>query len=139
MPASYVEKNEQQYAHSGRGGAGNYYSPKELSETGRFSDAHRSHIPGDGTQPPASSVGAAASSEPPSYSTASTGSGATKSWGRGGAGNMSYGMMEDEERAARRKLQEDEAKEKLKAEVERGVGETLAMPQKAKLPAAEPL
>lgn len=47
-------------------------------------------------------------------------------------------MFEDEERAARKRIRENEAREKLKAEVEKGVKESLAMPQKAKLPGEEP-
>jgi len=61
-----------------------------------------------------------------------------KSWGRGGVGNMTFGMADDEVRAAERRMQQEKIKEKLKADVEKGVKESLAMPQKAKLPGGEP-
>ncbi|KAK4997992.1 hypothetical protein LTR28_013803, partial [Elasticomyces elasticus] len=57
-PAAHAppSSTQQSYAHTGRGGAGNYYSPSDLRATGHFSDAHRSHIVGDdGTLAPASS------------------------------------------------------------------------------------
>lgn len=135
LPAEYSEKEEQQYAHTGRGGAGNLYSPKDLSQSGHFSDAHRSHILGDGTQPPANSMEAVGGSQPPSYNAAQSSSSisSTRTYGRGGAGNWSFGVSEDEERAARKRMQEIEAKEKLEVDVENQVKESLAMPQKAKL------
>lgn len=32
VPPDIAERSEAQYAHTGRGGAGNYYSPRELTE-----------------------------------------------------------------------------------------------------------
>lgn len=138
VPSDYSSREEQQYAHTGRGGMGNWYSPKELSEKGRFNDAHRSHILGEGTQPPANTVDQSNGSAPPSYSAAEAPRETTRTYGRGGAGNWSFGVSESEERAARKRIQDDQAREKLKADVEKGVGESLAMPQKAKLPGGEP-
>jgi hypothetical protein len=43
-PPDLAERSEAQYAHTGRGGAGNYYSPKNLAEQGSFSGAQTSHI-----------------------------------------------------------------------------------------------
>ncbi|GAB7358018.1 hypothetical protein MBLNU230_g0183t1 [Neophaeotheca triangularis] len=141
-----MAREEQQYAHSGRGGAGNYYSPKELSETGKFSDAQRSHILGDGTAEPAE-AGAAGGEQPHSYSAApraagsSTGSGAVGKQGRGGAGNISYGLNEQDEARARWYLQREEEqrrRKELSQDVEKGVKESLAEPPKAKLPGGQP-
>jgi predicted transcriptional regulator len=44
LPPDIAERSEAQYAHTGRGGAGNYYSPKDLAEHGNFSGAQTSHI-----------------------------------------------------------------------------------------------
>ena len=44
VPPDIAERSEAQYAHTGRGGAGNYYSPRDLVETGNFSGAQTSHI-----------------------------------------------------------------------------------------------
>jgi hypothetical protein len=44
IPPDIAERSEAQYAHTGRGGAGNYYSPRELVEQGKFSGAQTSHI-----------------------------------------------------------------------------------------------
>ena len=44
IPPDIAERTEAQYAHTGRGGAGNYYSPRDLVETGNFSGAQTSHI-----------------------------------------------------------------------------------------------
>ncbi|KAH9843319.1 Protein of unknown function (DUF3602) [Teratosphaeria destructans] len=128
---------EQQYAHTGRGGSGNYYSPQELRSKGHFTDAHRSHILGDGTRPPAESADAHdAGSEPPSYIMAQSTAQSPRKIGRGGAGNISFGVTEDEERAARKRLEQQEHQEKLKAEIEKGVHDSLAMPPPVKLAAA---
>ncbi|KAK5696035.1 hypothetical protein LTR97_008455 [Elasticomyces elasticus] len=123
---------EQKYAHSGRGGAGNYYSPQDLSQTGVFSDAHRSHVLGDGTQAPSGSA-------PPSYTTTTAPtSGSNRTVGRGGAGNWGFGSSESEERAAREKAEEDERRKQVQAEVEKKVESALAEPPKAKLAGNEP-
>ena len=135
-----MEKEEQQYAHTGRGGMGNYYSPKELSQTGHFSDAHRSHILGDGTLPPvdAADKSGGSTGAPPSYNTAQPAAEQTRTVGRGGAGNFFFGVSESEEKAARKRIEEEKRREKLKEDIERGVQDQLAMPPKAKLPGGEP-
>lgn len=51
---------------------------------------------------------------------------------------MTFGMADDEVRAAEKRMQQEKIKEILKADVEKGVKESLAMPQKAKLPGGEP-
>lgn len=130
LPAVNTDCQEQQYAHTGRGGIGNWYSPKELKEKGHFSDAHRSHILGDGTQAPADSTDSGA---PPSYNTAAPSVETTRTYGRGGAGNFSFGVSEGEERMARKRMQQEETKEKLKADIEKDVQDSLAMPEKAKI------
>lgn len=118
---SGAAREEQQYAYTGRGGAGNYYVPKELEQTGHFSNAHRSHILGDGTLAPGGNDKDAKVTP-------------ARWQGRGGAGNFAWDVVQDEERAAQKKLEADREKEaKLKAEVERGVEASIAMPEKAKL------
>lgn len=121
-------RNEPQYAHSGRGGAGNFYSPKELSQNGQYKDTDF----GNGTQD-----SRLATADP--FSNAKPLSGPTRTYGRGGVGNYTYDASENQEQALRRRIQEDEDKQqKLKADIEAGVKETLAMPPKAKLPGEQP-
>ena len=129
-------KEEPKFAHTGRGGMGNYYSPEELSQTGHFSDAHRSHIPGDGTQQPPTEPGRE-STGPPSYSTTQASAAPTRMVGRGGAGNFSFGVSESEERAARKRMADEKKREVLTGEIEKGVKEQLAVPPKAKLSGVE--
>jgi len=133
VPPADIKRDEQQYAHTGRGGMGNFYSPKELNQSGNFSDAHRSHIPGDGTLAPTEG-----SDAPPSYNAVSANAEPARKTGRGGAGNYAIGINEAETRAARRRHEEDERQAKLKEDIEKGVQETLAFPSKAKLPDGEP-
>lgn len=138
LPSDYLERDEQQYAHTGRGGAGNYYSPKELSQTGNFSGAGSSHILGEGTVPPASSSSGRRGSAVGNGSSAQPAQEPMRTYGRGGAGNYAYGVSESEERAARKRMEDEQKREQLKADIEKGVKENLAMPQKAKLPGGEP-
>lgn len=132
--AALPTDTEQPYAHSGRGGAGNYYSPKDLTAKGHFSDAHRSHIVGDGTLAPSEST---TNSAPPSYNSVDGPKAEpTRIFGRGGAGNYMFGVSEGEERAAKKKMEEEEQKQQLTAMIEKGVTSGLAMPEQAKLPNA---
>lgn len=119
LPSDYLNREEQQYALSGRGGAGNYYSPKELSQTGRFSSARTGT--GSGSAPQAQGM-----------------TEQSRTYGRGGAGNHYFGERERAALDAEKRRQEDQFREKLKQDIERGVKEHLAMPPKAKLPAGEP-
>lgn len=95
------------YAHHSRGGAGNYYSPSNLRENGRF---------GDTTSP---------GSFPNMNYTARTP-------GRGGAGNYILGTAEDEA-TSRRAQDQEQRRSELEEEVRASVFEQLALPKKAKL------
>lgn len=130
VPPDIAEKGEAQYAHTGRGGAGNYYSPQDLSQTGNFSGAQTSHILGDGTPAPSDNVR-------PAAAPAVTGGPIPKT-GRGGAGNYDFGINEAERKAARQHEEADRRQQRLKEDVEQGVKENLAFPSKAKLPGGEP-
>lgn len=103
---------------------GNYYSPKELSEKGHFGGADTSHILGDGTPAPAP----APSSDAP----------VVRTTGRGGMGNFMFGVSDSEQQAARKKVEDEKKAEALKKDIEKGVEDRLATPEKAKLPAQEP-
>lgn len=128
-------RQDQQYAHSGRGGAGNYYSPRELEETGSFNDT----LPtGLGAASNASASTAAGSSVPAGQN-GNAASEPVRRYGRGGAGNMSFGVTEDEARVYRKRREEEEQRqEKLKADVEANVNAILMEPPRARLPAVKP-
>lgn len=129
--------HNQQYAHMGRGGAGNYYSPWELQMRGEFTGAGTSHVLGDGTPQPKSQETESQGGAPKVEETGKDA--ATGYRGRGGAGNYSFGVSESEERAIRKKIEdENNKKEALRDNIEKGVEEGLARPEKARLPAGEP-
>ncbi|EME48601.1 hypothetical protein DOTSEDRAFT_67592, partial [Dothistroma septosporum NZE10] len=122
---------EQQYAYKGRGGAGNWYSPKDLSDTGVYKDFGLSQRIGDGVN--------AVGHEPLPQDNAGA-SEQVRKLGRGGAGNYAaYDASEGQTRAQEKKLEADrEAREMVKANVEEKVKSTLVEPPRAKLAGAEP-
>lgn len=136
LPPDIAEKGEPQYAHTGRGGAGNYYSPQDLTQTGNFAGAQTSHILGDGTPAPADDARPAAA--PAVGGMGSAVGGVTPKTGRGGAGNFDFGINEAERKAAREHEQADHKQQQLRDDVEKGVKDQLAFPSKARLPGAEP-
>jgi hypothetical protein len=113
--------HNQEYAHTGRGGSGNYYSPRELIATGTFEGVGTSHLLGDGTPAPVVSDAKSGGGERVGLG----GGGGAIRVGRGGAGNFLVGGGGDE----RVKLQEDE----VKRDVEKGVDDMLSRPEKARL------
>ncbi|GAB7352061.1 hypothetical protein MBLNU459_g2568t1 [Dothideomycetes sp. NU459] len=124
--------HSQQYAHMGRGGAGNYYSPRALQATGAFEGAGTSHVLGDGTPEGRAVLAAAAAAKEPVVT-------GPVYRGRGGAGNYAFGVTESEERRSRKKYEEEEArKAAIRDGAEKGVDEGLAMPEKARLGGPEP-
>lgn len=72
-----------QYAYSGRGGAGNYYSPAALSQQGTFSTT-------PSTAATSSSHSEAATAIPAPASDSASASASVPFAGRGGAGNYSF-------------------------------------------------
>jgi hypothetical protein len=92
----------------GRGGAGNWYSPKDLSQTGKF-ETSPEQAPGDGK---------IADKEVTSES---------RHRGRGGAGNFIW-IDEDEEKANQQK---EEMEIELKEIIAKDVEEGLARPDRA--------
>jgi hypothetical protein len=118
--------HNQEYAHTGRGGAGKYYSPRELKATGKFEGADTSHVLGDGTPAPKSDKDKATKE--------ATGI----RYGRGGMGNF-FGGEEDAAGKARERQEEEVRKqEELKQQIEKGVDGVLSRPEKARLPGGEP-
>lgn len=120
-------REEQQYAHSGRGGAGNYYSPKELSDTGVYKDSGLGKKVGDGVDTIGNEPVPQAKEE-------------VRKVGRGGAGNYAaFDSSEGQTRALEKRLEADRAmREMVKADVEEKVKSTLAEPPRAKLAGVEP-
>lgn len=111
IPLEYTRHEGQTYAHMGRGGMGNYYSPKESNRSGEVKDSRTLKDRGvveDSNQ-------------------------AAKTYGRGGAGNYAVSLSINEERAARERQAEERTREKLRQDVENGVQQHLALPPKAKL------
>lgn len=111
VASDYFDREPAQYASSGRGGMGNLYDPKHLKDT----------MPAPGGEP-----------------TNRSGNAPTRTYGRGGAGNYAFGLGENEERAAQKTAEEEQSREKLKQDIERGVMKQLATPPKAKLAGGEP-
>ncbi|KAF2197427.1 hypothetical protein GQ43DRAFT_435156 [Delitschia confertaspora ATCC 74209] len=127
------------YAHMGRGGAGNWYQPTELQKAGTFtssstfdptSSGHSSSGPTDSTALPTSSK--------PQISTPWHPEGQEMPIaraGRGGAGNFVWrekgeGESEEQRREREREVEREMEKEKerVRGEVERGVEEGLKRP-----------
>ncbi|KIW01072.1 uncharacterized protein PV09_07363 [Verruconis gallopava] len=98
----------QEYAHMGRGGAGNWYSPKDLSQTGKF-DTSPEQLSSESR-----SIDKDATSE-------------SRHRGRGGAGNFIWSSEEETNVEKRRKEVEIELKEM----VAKGVEAELAPPPRA--------
>ncbi|KAH7135861.1 hypothetical protein B0J11DRAFT_519416 [Dendryphion nanum] len=104
-----------EYAHMGRGGSGNWYQPRELEQSGSF-------------QQPVDSTAAPSTNTKPNISTPwhpDTQEMPVARAGRGGAGNF---VWKDEEREARKKAEEEKAKERVSEGVERDVEAGLAKP-----------
>ncbi|KAF2415964.1 hypothetical protein EJ08DRAFT_703765 [Tothia fuscella] len=94
----------QDYAHMGRGGAGNWFSPKELSTTGTFI------TPTD----PTTSTKADKSTEAEIVTE-------TRHRGRGGAGNFIWSQEEEERRKRGEETKEIELKDMVARDVEMGL------------------
>jgi hypothetical protein len=134
---------QEQYAHMGRGGAGNWYSPRELSKTGEFTSSSRGPENGEAASATATATataggvtsvgvredaGRAMHSHSPIFSPAASSQQQlpTARFGRGGAGNMTWEdpahtiaeRQRREEEEARRK---EEVSKNVVADVEKGL------------------
>lgn len=117
-----------QYAYAGRGGAGNYYSPKEMSENGTSKDLEAGEILGDGVN----SLGGGRFPRGMGSSwTKSAEAEAPRTYGRGGAGNYALNARENKE--PEKQQEEEQKKAQLKLDIEQGVEASLAVPPKARL------
>lgn len=103
-----------QYAFKSRGGAGNWYSPKELAATGSFESG----------QPAASSLTRLKTEQTP----------VVRMTGRGGAGNFTYAQGQAEHDAQKLQAEQDEKIQRIQAEVAKGIESKLAVPAKAHTP-----
>ncbi|KAI8936702.1 hypothetical protein NX059_007094 [Plenodomus lindquistii] len=104
----------QDYAHMGRGGAGNWYQPAELSKEGTFTQpADATAIP-TGAKPQVSTPWHPEGQEMPVARS-----------GRGGAGNF---VWKSEEQARKAREEEERRKEAVRQGVERDVEAGLAKP-----------
>lgn len=121
---STVPREQREHAYSGRGGSGNWYSPKELHQNGTFKDLVLGGSPASKDNNTTNIT----------TTTNNNSSSVTRKVGRGGAGNMTFGVTEDEERALRRSQEEQQKGKEISSHVEATVNATLAEPPKAKLP-----
>lgn len=128
------EPQEQEYAHMGRGGAGNWYSPAELNSTGTYvSNAKPQLTPSSNGASKASTLFGDPTLAPASQAALSEQELAAGHRGRGGAGNFIWRSGAEE--GAKAKAEEERLKkagkieEKVIADVEAG----LAMPGRAKV------
>lgn len=126
-----VSREQREHAYSGRGGSGNWYSPKELHQNGTFQDL----VLGGSPAPQDNNTTNITTTNNNNNSSSSS---VTRKLGRGGAGNMTFGVTEDEERALRRCQEEQQKGKDISSHVEATVNATLAEPPKAKLPAGPP-
>ncbi|OAK99216.1 hypothetical protein IQ06DRAFT_336813 [Phaeosphaeriaceae sp. SRC1lsM3a] len=123
QPSQPTSQQPSDYAHMGRGGAGNWYQPTELQKDGTFTQ------PADSTAIPTSSK--------PQISTPWHPEGQelpVARAGRGGAGNFVWKSEEQVRREREgRELDELKKKENVQREVERDVEAVLARPGAARL------
>ncbi|KAF2183178.1 hypothetical protein K469DRAFT_739996 [Zopfia rhizophila CBS 207.26] len=98
-PATSAPSQPQEYAHMGRGGAGNWYQPTELENEGSFNQ------PSDSTSVPTSSKPQVSTPWHPDNQELPV----ARS-GRGGAGNF---VWKDEEKEKQRAADEEKIKEKV--------------------------
>jgi GTPase involved in cell partitioning and DNA repair len=111
------------YAHMGRGGAGNWYQPTELQKEGTFSQAPDSTVMPTSSKPQISTPWHPEGQEMP-----------VARLGRGGAGNFFWTSDEQvRKEMEERELDEQKKKESVSQEIERNVEAVLARPGAAKL------
>ncbi|KAJ4361044.1 uncharacterized protein N0V89_001613 [Didymosphaeria variabile] len=109
----------QSYAHTGRGGAGNWYQPERLAKEGTFS------TPSDSTALPTTAKPNVSTPWHPENQQMPVGRA-----GRGGAGNF---VWKDEEEEKKTKEDKEKLGEKVSESVERDVEAVLAKPPGALL------
>ncbi|KAF1958383.1 hypothetical protein CC80DRAFT_442327, partial [Byssothecium circinans] len=110
---------DQDYAHTGRGGAGNWYQPSELSKTGTFTSAADTTSLPTSEKPQISTPWHPEAQEMP-----------VAKAGRGGAGNFVWGSGEE---AEKRREEERRVREEVGGRVARDVEAGLAKPPGALL------
>ena len=115
-PTESVKLREPSYL--GRGGSGNYGSHEDLDHWEKLNKAEGETF---------ASLRKGGKPQSPTY-------------GRGGAGNYASGApaIESRHKTSHKMTEDEQKREKLKADVEKGVKDQLAMPQKARLPGGEP-
>ena len=110
--ADSISRHEaQEYVRSGRGGAGNYHSPGNMSKSEKFDSGSTPGLSGR-------------------TATADT----TRTYGRGGHGNYAISIAESAHKAAQQQRDDDVKRAELSRDIEKAVQEKLTQPSKAKLP-----
>lgn len=105
LSSDTVKRDESQYAYTGRGGSGNFYSRKDVSQakTSGLSDVAASEMIKS-----------------------------TRTSGRGGVGNYEFSANESAQTALKKDTRDEQVKERLTKDIEKEVNEELAMPPKAR-------
>ncbi|KAF2738803.1 hypothetical protein EJ04DRAFT_26988 [Polyplosphaeria fusca] len=106
-PAQSSPDPPPEYSHMGRGGAGNWFQPKELEQSGSFSQASDSTAQPTTSKPNVSTPWHPDNQELP-----------VARAGRGGAGNF---VWKDEDKERQEREQQVKAKERLNEQVEKDV------------------
>jgi hypothetical protein len=123
QPAQTTSQQPSEYAHMGRGGAGNWYQPTELQKDGTFTQAADSTAVPTSSKPQISTPWHPETQEMPIARS-----------GRGGAGNFVWKSDEQiRKEKDGRELDELKKKETVSQEVERDVEAVLARPGAARL------
>lgn len=107
LQSELPERDQQQYARTGRGGAGNFHDPSEVKD-----------------EEPSEGLGGKPAPKDP---------GVTRTAGRGGAGNYLFASTENERQAAAEKAQEEREQEQLSEIIVKVVDDKLEVPQPAKV------
>ncbi|KAK7183205.1 hypothetical protein DPSP01_011419 [Paraphaeosphaeria sporulosa] len=115
--SSASSTNAQAYAHTGRGGAGNWYEPSKLAKDGTFSSPSSA----DATAPPTNNAR-------PNVSTPWHPEGQEMPVGRAGRGGAGNFVWKDEDEEERRRVEEERKRGEVSQSVERDVEAGLAKP-----------
>lgn len=124
----------QDYAYSGRGGAGNLYSPKHLDTTGTFTSSSVTDF--DQISTPMQQIQDTNGRRPSVVSIQQSSTPPVRRVGRGGAGNYEYGQTQAKSQEVEEQQRAQTKREEIQSAVEQSIDEQLILPPKARMPVA---